>query len=57
MTVSAIEALIKNYDAKKKDPIQEKHLRRCRSGLVESDQTTNEVRWFFLDHFEHFDEN
>lgn len=50
-TIGAIEALISNYDAKKKEPMDEKHLKRCRAGLIESEQTTNEVRQFFVDYY------
>jgi hypothetical protein len=57
ITISAIEALIKNHDAAKKTPLEERHLKRCRAGLIESDQTTNEVRQFFLEHYDKLDEN
>src|SRR5580698_3439680 len=46
MTILEIEALIKSYDAKRKEPMDEKVLDRCRKGAVESDNTPNGVRSF-----------
>lgn len=45
-TIQDLEALIKSYDCKKKAPMEEKILERCRKGALESDNTPNEVRDF-----------
>ncbi len=45
-TIPQIEALMKSYDATKKEPVSEEILERCRKGVAESDATVNEVRTF-----------
>jgi|SRR6185437_4584718 len=43
-TIAQLESLIQSYDCKKKAPMEENILVRCRKGALESDNTPNEVR-------------
>ena len=45
-TIPQLEALIASYDCKKKPPMSEEILERCRQAALESDNTPNEVREF-----------
>jgi hypothetical protein len=46
-TLSEIDAVIANGDADAKEPMDEKFLRRCRSGISESEFTPYEVVEFY----------
>ena len=46
-TITEIDSVIANRDAKRGDPMDEKFLRRARSALVESQDTPFEVLEFF----------
>lgn len=45
--IADINALIANRDAKAKEPMEERFLRRTRAGLLESDRTPYEVQEFY----------
>lgn len=45
-TIARLEAMIKSYECKKKPPMDEKTLDKCRKGALESDNTPNDVREF-----------
>lgn len=45
-TIAKLEAMINSYDCKKKAPMEESILDRCRKGALESDNTPNDVRMF-----------
>lgn len=45
-TIARLEEMIQSYDCKKKAPMDEAILDRCRKGALESDNTPNEVRNF-----------
>jgi hypothetical protein len=46
-TIAGIDAVIASGDASQREPMDEKFLRRCRSGLIESDFTPYEVVEFY----------
>jgi hypothetical protein len=45
-TITQLETLMKSYDCKKKPPMSEEILDKCRKAALESDNTPNEVRDF-----------